>query len=417
MTVRTQNQGVQPEVGGGSSHDASKASEPGVNQNDLQTTLTPIVDSKSAVVDIVVVHGLNPVDGEGHAGDTWTVGGKLWLRDFLPRKAPPMRVLLFGYNSHAAFSPLEAGVGKVAKNLLDLIKDARKDSNRPLIFICHSLGGLIVKKAVLEAQTNDSYTAIRACTYGLAFFGTPHRKSGHTGSWGDVAERVARYVLGNPESAFTEGLRLGSQFAEELSEGFRKLKYTYNDYPYPVINFCETREHRDLGLIVDRYSGALQLYTGIDGPVTLLDADHGDICKFESIEDEGYKTVKIHLLGMIRDAIIRPTMKAGRRNISSVIGETNFISQVGGQNQVRVRGESNSTQQIGRGNAGIMVGTGNMVYQESPPDLQDYIRDILIALQLPTLLSWVSRILASLSSQLPTTPANRDSTSRPQPEE
>lgn len=101
-------------------------------------------DSESS---IVAVHGLNPTNKASHAELTWTAGGKLWLRDFLPKRLPKARVLLFGYNSNVAFETSTAGVLEQAENLLNLLDLHRKaDENRPIIFVAHSLGGIVVKR-------------------------------------------------------------------------------------------------------------------------------------------------------------------------------------------------------------------------------------------------------------------------------
>ncbi|KAF5652651.1 kinesin light [Fusarium heterosporum] len=55
-----------------------------------QAGLRVIFDSASsnpprvAELDIVAVHGLNFKNSDDHARKTWTMGDKLWLKDFLP---------------------------------------------------------------------------------------------------------------------------------------------------------------------------------------------------------------------------------------------------------------------------------------------------------------------------------------------
>lgn len=50
---------------------------------------------------------------------------------------------------------------------------------RPLIFICHSYGGLVVAQSLVEAnsqQRREPYLKdLLKATYGIFFFGTPHR--------------------------------------------------------------------------------------------------------------------------------------------------------------------------------------------------------------------------------------------------
>lgn len=70
---------------------------------------------------IVAIHGLSPFSDEHHAENTWTANGKLWLRDFLPRKLPRARVMLFSYNANVAFDPVNLGVRQHAEKLLELL--------------------------------------------------------------------------------------------------------------------------------------------------------------------------------------------------------------------------------------------------------------------------------------------------------
>jgi protein SERAC1 len=78
---------------------------------------------------IVAVHGLNPINKEYHAEQTWTAGDNLWLRDFLPKRAPTARVLLFGYNSNVAFETSTAGVLEQSESLLNQLKFKRAVRN------------------------------------------------------------------------------------------------------------------------------------------------------------------------------------------------------------------------------------------------------------------------------------------------
>lgn len=108
----------------------------------------PFLSGKNnKVSSIVAVHGLNPKDKTFHAEDTWSCEGKLWLRDFLPDKLPRARILLFGYNSNVGFESSAAGVREQALNLLNRLWLLRQGNHvRPLLFIAHSLGGIVVKE-------------------------------------------------------------------------------------------------------------------------------------------------------------------------------------------------------------------------------------------------------------------------------
>ena len=104
---------------------------------------------------IAAVHGLG-----GHWEETWThENGKLWLRDFLPSQLKEgninARVMSFGYDSDTFASKAVTGIDQEAKVLLDRLEGSRekgKVKTRPVIFIAHSLGGLLVKKVGLLHQ-------------------------------------------------------------------------------------------------------------------------------------------------------------------------------------------------------------------------------------------------------------------------
>jgi hypothetical protein len=121
-------------------------------------------------VDIVAIHGLN-----GHFLKTWssesvfvntTAFGPAnpqanlfpkssgrrpvnWLMDFLPEKVPEARIMSFGYNSIVAFSKSGATINTFAEQLLENLiacRETEEEQSRRIIFICHSLGGIVFKQ-------------------------------------------------------------------------------------------------------------------------------------------------------------------------------------------------------------------------------------------------------------------------------
>jgi hypothetical protein len=89
---------------------------------------------------IVAVHGLNFKGSDNHARETWTTGGKLWLKDFLPaRLSKPARVMLFAYNSSPAIGAAAIRLDDHAKGLLQWLwlkrKASRPASEIPHVFV------------------------------------------------------------------------------------------------------------------------------------------------------------------------------------------------------------------------------------------------------------------------------------------
>ena len=129
--------------------------------------------SESFGVDIIAIHGLN-----GDPYKTWTDRETqcLWLRDLLPDDVPGARIFTYGYPSHVLCSTSTAGVSDYAGTLLAHIESRRVvNEPRPIIFVAHSLGGIVCKRALIMANENPVYEAIKANTVGILFFGTPHR--------------------------------------------------------------------------------------------------------------------------------------------------------------------------------------------------------------------------------------------------
>jgi hypothetical protein len=104
-------------------------------------------------VDVVAIHGLN-----GHYLHTWTdeATGVNWLVDIIPDvfrsylfdlKA---RVMSFHYNSVLQFGKGTSDVFIFANQLLEGLvaeRSSMMEAARPILFICHSLGGLVFKQA------------------------------------------------------------------------------------------------------------------------------------------------------------------------------------------------------------------------------------------------------------------------------
>lgn len=87
----------------------------------------------------------------------------------------------YGYDSAVAFGRSTMQLADFAVDLLNRLHDERKDlrcGRRPLIFICHGLGGVVFKQALITASApNSCYVDILNKTYGVVFMGTPHRGS------------------------------------------------------------------------------------------------------------------------------------------------------------------------------------------------------------------------------------------------
>lgn len=115
---------------------------------------TPALTSSLIQFSIIAVHGLNPrsKDDEEHAWDTWRTpagdDGRIWLKDDLPKRyTSQARIFLWVYNSTLVYGKDRGQFIDKANDLLEALRiERRQDPDRPLIFLAHSLGGILVQQ-------------------------------------------------------------------------------------------------------------------------------------------------------------------------------------------------------------------------------------------------------------------------------
>ena len=124
---------------------------------------------------VCAIHGLN-----GNAFDTWMAeNGTMWLRDFLP-KDPPFdrsRIMTFGYTSMLVDSrKLNDRFQDYADQLIrEIIRARAPNSKRPVIFICHSMGGLVARLAMAGMHSMpEKFKGLSLEECGMLFLSTPH---------------------------------------------------------------------------------------------------------------------------------------------------------------------------------------------------------------------------------------------------
>lgn len=78
------------------------------------------------VVDVVAIHGLNPLNHQDHELRTWEKNGNLWLRDNFKLVFPKARTLLYVYNSSPAFGSNRERFVHEANELLERLRIGRR---------------------------------------------------------------------------------------------------------------------------------------------------------------------------------------------------------------------------------------------------------------------------------------------------
>lgn len=257
--------------------------------------ITILCGDARSVVDIVLLHGLN-----GSPEKTWAhpSTGFFWPWD-LRKRIPDARVLLFGYDADITpqFGTNLIRIKGLAESLLGNLVNKRQEdyeTNRPLIFVGHSLGGLIIKKALVLAsqavntEADDAHLIYNS-TKGLMFFGTPHAGSATNNTkrvW--VLQKIAKAAFTEVPPRLEAALEMHSDELADLADDFRKTSLWIRRGVI-IYTYFETRTTAKLGeVVVDELSARVGYDKETAGPIQ---ADHENIVKFADEDDGDYENV------------------------------------------------------------------------------------------------------------------------------
>mgnify|MGYP001606572691 CR=1 FL=1 len=89
--------------------------------------------------------------------------------------------MTFGYDSSVLLGKSRMTINDFAADLttrLEIEREKTRERNRPLIFICHSLGGVVFKEFLVHISLQlDDCRHLAQSVSGVVFMGTPHRGS------------------------------------------------------------------------------------------------------------------------------------------------------------------------------------------------------------------------------------------------
>ncbi len=262
-------------------------------------------------LNVVFVHGLG-----GDADKTWRFQASKTESAFWPEW------LAEDFNGLAVYSvgypadkmgwnsgwPIEEAAVAVLDRLMknpDLLK-----SNAPIVFICHSLGGIIVKQLILKANSgrdlNSSKGVFLDRVAGVVFLATPHDGS----LLATLASKFGWLVTDTMRDLIANSAKLG-----DLSDNYRDY-VAANEGRIRHLIYYEN-EGVGVGKVVDAGSAN----PGIAGADRVpIGRDHIDICKIADRTDQVYEGVLAFL-----DEALEPRPPTHGEKLDAVKDDTKAI--------------------------------------------------------------------------------------------
>ena len=264
-----------------------------------------------------MVHGLN-----GAPYKTWTSekNKTFWPLDLLPQfvEEQRARILVYGYDADVTSFTDGAAKDKIHNHAESLVaslaanRNLRKANQRPIIFVAHSLGGLVVKSALIysseiRGNNTEHLRSIFVSTYGILFLGTPHQGS-DVAEWGSRLEWICGAVLPSKvmdsQPQLVDALKKNNETLQVIDRSFIQIMHRFHIFFFHEGKPTKLGTH--LRFIVDEASASPTVQ---DVERAAIQADHSHMCKFENMEAPGFDLV---VEAILRYASAAPDMIKSR---------------------------------------------------------------------------------------------------------
>jgi protein SERAC1 len=194
-------------------------------------------------------------------------------------------------------------LGDHGKSLVYALLDQREQvGQRPIIFVAHSLGGLVCEDALNLSDKRQSLRSILSNTLGIVFMGTPHGGS-YLAGWGSTVAKYMNVFRGTNREVL-KTLQPGSSDLQRTEEDFQHMLQR-DDIKIRVFCFYEAvMMNGTVGKIVESESAILAGYDNCS-----INADHRNMTKFTGSADAGY--------GQVRGVLKRWIQECGSRGLNA----------------------------------------------------------------------------------------------------
>lgn len=237
---------------------------------------------------VVALHGLFE-----DAQTTWTDSktGILWLRDLFPSTKLRARVLLYQYDAGSLVSNSAASGDRILPYAstflaqLEADRSLRNAAERPIVFVCHGFGGILLKRALIMSNASRDpkvhhRRAIFVSTYAILFLSTPH--------YGIEKEALLMRcdAFNVTPNQFMLNVMSGSELLQDINDQFAPLSKSIQMYYFWEQQ--RTSYGKQATFIVSEQSAA-PVWDDVDR--CGIQADHSAMVKFSNAREPGYRVV------------------------------------------------------------------------------------------------------------------------------
>ncbi|OBT53786.1 hypothetical protein VE04_07701 [Pseudogymnoascus sp. 24MN13] len=200
-----------------------------------------------------------------------------WPEEYLAPDLPQAQIWTYGYNADVIGGLFQA-------NNQNSVSQHGRDFANPIVFVAHSLGGIITKDALHKSET------IRKRTRLIVFLGTPHRGSTYAG-WGEIASNLASLALQDTNKRLIQTLEVNGEVLDNIHEEFKTI---LSKCGIKVHSFQEAKGISGMkgldGKVVDNFSSKLDLAREQE-TVETIDANHMEMARCSSRDDACYRQI------------------------------------------------------------------------------------------------------------------------------
>ncbi|KAK0669940.1 hypothetical protein QBC41DRAFT_302068 [Cercophora samala] len=223
-----------------------------------------------------------------------------WPLDFLPQSCPNARIFTWGYHTLVVDKKplrLQGDIFAHASEFLFELATARAALGaqaRPLVFVAHSTGGVIVKEILrlADIERDGPLKDVLLSTSAVVFLASPHRATEHA-SLGDSVISMASVTLSVDQGDPVLPQLCGGN-SVDIELGRQTFIRQWNEYNFCVKTFQESviPSFADAGERAGATTRRLASFIGDPREkATTIGALHNNVAKFWSMEDTGYQAL------------------------------------------------------------------------------------------------------------------------------